>query len=120
MELAHAGRQDSLSPAQTQEVENLSSAMSEASVGDRAEQTAEAPMSRVASNAPGSDRAEEQDGIDPRLLSNIGRQTNVNGDMGVNVVEMDTDEDIDQVETLALHGELDPTLDHETVAQALS
>lgn len=117
--LAHAGRQDSLSPAATNDIDQISSAMSEASVGEPPEQVPEDSSPQVASNATAGHQG-EHNGIDPRLLNDGQQQPNVSGEMDVSVVEMDADEDMDQVETLALHGELDPTLDHDTVAAALS
>lgn len=120
-ELASRGRQDSVaSPVLNAAVDNISTNMSEVSIGDEAHPDACSNLVRMSSSADLMGAGEQMSGIDPRLLANQGiAPDDDDSDMQITMVDVES-ENMDLVETLTLHGEVDPTMDPETVAAALS
>lgn len=117
-ELARGGRQDSVTPSESQQaLDSISSTMSDVSLGEQTVTDGEMSISRVESNQIPVQADEPTSTIDPRLLSNGSPSRDVR--TGVEVVEV-SDDGMGGVEETALHGELDPSMDHETVAAALS
>lgn len=117
-ELGKAGRLDSLTSSETIEApDSLSATVSEMDIGSPAVQQPESASSSVTVTTPYATNGGSPDCIDPRLLSNPDSTPN-DTRMGVTVVEVEHDA-TDEAEALALHGELDPALDHEDVAETL-
>lgn len=122
-ELAHAlalaGRQDSVTQDETTDtVDNISSTMSDVSLGDGADLDQEVVPLQVPSSPAPIIRGESTDAIDPRLLTSSG-STQDDMEVSASVVEVARDE-TDNVDRMVLGGELDPMLDHVTVVTALS
>lgn len=115
-ELAIRGRQDSVTPSEIETaVDNLSSTMSDVSLGEQFDAHFEMAASSTTSM---NGAAKLSDSIDPRLLGN-GEGGNGYHRMAIEVVEVGDDR-VDSVESLALHGGLDPMMDPETLTSALS
>lgn len=96
LELAKSGRQDSVAAEETEEVlENLSSTMSDISLGEQTDPIEDMSITPISSNVSPTAIIEQVNNIDPRLLES-GENPHPYVDLGVQVVERD-DESIDHI-----------------------